>query len=186
MAAVDEAGVRTLMVLRNRFTTVGRTFLETARAAPARGGQASFVTGAALAGSPFATPWRVERGAVHDLAPHALDLMDAAMGRILACSATGDPRRWVSLVTHHEGGAVGQTALSITTPHVPGTLHVSVTTEQGVADFDGARSDAEPGVGDALMHAWTAAIETGVDAEVDVHRGLHLQRILDGAEAMLR
>jgi predicted dehydrogenase len=183
--AVDEAGVRTLMVLRNRFTRAGRSFVETARASSARGGQASFVTGAALPGSPFATPWRIERGAVYDLAPHVLDLMDAAMGRVVDLTATGDPRRWVSIVTHHEGGALGQTSLSITTPHVPGTMQVSVTTEDGVVVFDGARSDEEPDVGEALMTAWTTAIETGVDAEVDVHRGLHLQRLLVEAEDQL-
>lgn len=183
--AVDEAGVRTLMVLRNRFTSEGRTFVETARVSVPRGGQASFVTGAALEGSPFATPWRIERGAVYDLAPHVLDLMDAAMGTIVDLEATGDPRRWVSIVTHHEGGAVGQTSLSITTPHVAGEMQVTVMTEQGAVVFDGGRSDAEMDVGAALTSAWTTAIDTGEDAEVDVHRGLHLQRLLVRAEEML-
>lgn len=184
-AAVDAAGVLTLMVLRNRFTRAGRTFVQAARASSPRGAQASFVTGAALAGSPFATPWRIERGAVHDLAPHVLDLLDAAMGPIVDLTATGDPRRWVSIVTHHEGGALGQTSLSITAPHVPGTLQVAVTTEDGLVTFDGARSDEEPGVGESLMAAWTTAIETGEDSEVDVHRGLHLQRLLVRAEEQL-
>ena len=57
-AAVDEAGVQTVLMLRNRFTVVGRGFVEAATASPARGGVASFITPAALPGSPFATPWR--------------------------------------------------------------------------------------------------------------------------------
>ena len=69
VATVGAADVRTLVILRNRFTAAGRAFVEAARRAPARGAQASFVTGAALGGSKFATPWRVERGALDDLGP---------------------------------------------------------------------------------------------------------------------
>ncbi|MET0521223.1 MAG: Gfo/Idh/MocA family oxidoreductase, partial [Jiangellaceae bacterium] len=72
--AVDEAGVQTVLMLRNRFTVVGQAFLEAAQSAPARGGLGSFITGAALPGSPFATPWRIERGALLDVGPHVLDL----------------------------------------------------------------------------------------------------------------
>ena len=78
-------------MLRNRFTAVGQAFVEAAQAVPARGGIGSFITGAALPGSPFATPWRIERGALLDLGPHVLDLMDAAMGPIERIDATGDP-----------------------------------------------------------------------------------------------
>ncbi len=182
VTAVQAADVRTLVILRNRFTRTGRAFVEQARAAPARGAQASFVTGAALAGSKFATPWRVARGALDDLGPHALDLLDAAMGRIESVSATGDPRRWISLVTRHEGGAIGQVALSITTPDVPGDLQIEVTTDAGQVRFDGAESDAEPDVGQALMRALKEAVASGVDPDTDAARGLHLQRLLAQAE----
>ena len=36
------------------------------------------------------------------------------MGRIEHVDAAGDPLRWVSLITHHAGGALGSAALSIT------------------------------------------------------------------------
>ncbi|MCW2866529.1 MAG: dehydrogenase, partial [Marmoricola sp.] len=97
--AVEESGVSAVLMLRNRFTSAGRTFVQAARGSQARGGHAQFVTGAALEGSDFATPWRVARGAVWDIGPHSLDLLDAAMGRIEEVTATGDPLRWVSLVT---------------------------------------------------------------------------------------
>ncbi len=184
-AAVDETGVRTVLMLRNRFTVVGRDFVARATASPARGGQASFITGAALEGSPFATPWRVERGAIFDLAPHVLDLLDAAMGRIEAVEAAGDPLRWVSLVTHHQGGALGQVSLSITTPGASGTLRCSVFTEAGPVVFDGAESDADEDVGVTMMHAFAKAVESGQSADVDVHRGLRLHRLVVQAESAL-
>lgn len=183
--AVQEAGVKTVLMLRNRYTSVGRTFVEATRGGTPRGGQASFVTGAALPGNEFATPWRVERGAVWDLAPHVLDLLDAGMGPVEEIRATGDPRRWVSLVTEHEGGAIGQSAVSITTPRAPGALYAEVQTEAGPVRFDGAASDAEEGVGDRLMEALAVAIDTGHDAEIGIDRGVHLQRLLVEAEAQL-
>ena len=111
-----------------------------------------------------------------------LDLLDAAMGRIEAVEASGDSTRWLSLVTRHEGGAIGQVALSITTPDVPGDLHIEVTTDAGQVRFDGAASDAETGVRQALMRAFVEAVETGVDPETDAARGLHLQRLLAQAQ----
>jgi predicted dehydrogenase len=183
--AVDAAGVQTVLMLRNRFTAVGQAFVETAQAATARGGVASFVTGAALDGSPFATPWRVERGALFDLGPHVLDLMDAAMGRIEHVEAAGDPVRWVSVITHHEGGAIGSVSLSITTPGVPGALRCEVFTETGPIVFDSTESDKDTGVGEALTRSLERAVDTGEAPLVDVHRGLHLQRLISQVEAAL-
>jgi predicted dehydrogenase len=185
-AAVEEAGVRTVLMLRNRFTEHGRRFVESARRSAARGGQATFVTGAALPGNEFATPWRVERGALFDLGPHTLDLLDAAMGTIEEVTATGDPVRWVSLVTRHEGGGIGQVSLSITTPRLEREeLRVEVFTELGAVLFDGQVSDADAGVGDALMAELASAVSTGRPSEIDVRRGLHLQRLIAQAEAGL-
>jgi predicted dehydrogenase len=184
--AVDEAGVRTVLMLRNRFTSEGRRFVEPVRGADARGAQARFVTGAALEGSPFATPWRVERGALFDLGPHVLDLLDAALGPVVHLSAAGDPRRLLTVATQHEDGAVAQAALSITTPGTDGTLRIEAWTAKGPVAFDGRRSDDDPHVTAALAASLADAVETGADHPVDVHRGLYLQRLLARVEDALR
>lgn len=183
--AVDAAGVMTLVILRNRYTATGRAFLAAAQAAAARGGQARYVTGAALEGSPFATPWRVERGALFDLAPHVLDLMDGAMGLVEGLTAVGDPRHWVALETRHAGGAVGQVSLSITTPETAGPMRCEVFTENGPVVFDGAASDGESGIEATLMEVFAEAVASGVPPEADVHRALHLQRLIAAAEDSL-
>jgi predicted dehydrogenase len=184
-AAVDEAGVQTVLMLRNRFTAIGQAFVEAARSSPARGGSGSFITGAALEGSPFATPWRIERGALFDLGPHVLDMMDAAMGRIEHVEAAGDPLRWVSVITHHEGGAIGSVSLSITTPGASGYLRCEVFTDTGPVVFDGTEADKDVGVGEAITRSLARAVETGEAPLVDVHRGLHLQRLICQVEAAL-
>ena len=182
--AVDASDVQSLMMLRNRFSAEGRAFVERAQAGRARGAVATFVSGAALPGNAFATPWRVEQGAVFDLAPHAIDLLDAALGPVTRLTAVGDPVRWVGLTLEHEGGAVSQAAVSITTPgETP--FRIDARTEDGPVVFDGAVSDDDTGVQEAITTAWTEAVTSGVAHPLDVHRGVFLQRCLTQALADL-
>ena len=184
-AAVDAAGVQSLLMLRNRFTAEGRAFVADARAGGAIGALARFVSGAALPGSPFATPWRVELGAMFDLAPHAIDLLDAALGPVTGLSAAGDPLRWLGLTLEHEGGAVSQVALSITAPGEPAPFRIEARTRQGVVVFDGAASDEDTGVQEAITTAFAEAADSGAPHPLDVHRGVFLQRCMSEALAGL-
>ena len=183
--AVDEAGVRTVLMLRNRFSPAGRRFVEQAGGATVYGAQASFVSGAALPGEFFATPWRVARGALMDLGPHALDLLDACVGPIEEVHATGDPLRWLALTTRHEGGVLGQVALSITTPGATGEMTCAVFTDGGLVRFDGAEPVDDAEVGRAITQALADSVAGGWAHEVDVHRGLRLQQLLAMAEQSL-
>ncbi len=180
--AVDAAGVQSLIVLRNRFTAEGRSFIERVQAGGARGALARFVSGAALPGSPFATPWRVELGAMFDLAPHAIDLLDAALGPVTRVTAVGDPVRWLGLTLEHEGGAVSQVALSITAPGESAPFRIEAATETGPVLFDGGRSDDDTGVQEAITSALAEAVASGAPHPLDVHRGVFLQRCM--AEAL--
>ena len=182
-AAVDAAGVQSLLMLRNRFTAEGRAFVADTRAGGAIGALARFVSGAALPGSPFATPWRVELGAMFDLAPHAIDLLDAALGPVTGISAAGDPLRWLGLTLEHEGGAVSQVALSITTPGEPAPFRIEARTQRGAVIFDGDRSDDDADVQEAITTAFAEAVDSGVAHPLDVHRGVFLQRCMSEALA---
>jgi predicted dehydrogenase len=184
-AAVDTAGVQSLLMLRNRFTTEGRAFVARAREGAAVGALASFVSGASLPGSPFATPWRVEQGAMFDLAPHAIDLLDAALGPVVGISAVGDPLRWLGMTLEHEGGAVSQVALSITTPGDPSPFWIEARTEHGSVAFDGQRSDDDGAVQEAITTALAEAVASGTSHPLDVHRGVFLQRLMSEALAGL-
>jgi predicted dehydrogenase len=183
--AVDEADVRTVLMLRNRFSPGGRRFVQQARAATAYGAQASSVSGAALPGASFATPWRVARGALMDVGPHVLDLLDAAMGAIEDVQAVGDPLRWLALTTRHPGGALGQVALSINAPGGSGQLRCEVFTDDGLVRFDGAEAGDDALVGRTIAEALADSVATGRSHEVDVHRGLRLQQLLAMAESTL-
>ena len=184
-AAVDEVGVQTVLMLRNRFTAVGRAFVEAAQGSTVRGGVAQHVTGAALPGSPFATPWRIERGALFDLGPHLLDLMDASMGRIEHVDASGDPRALdlddhpprgrrarLRLAVHHDSRRDRWLPLRGVHRRRSGGLR-----QRGVRQGHRCRRGDHPCAGEA--------VETGETPLVDVHRGLHLQRLIAGIDAQL-
>jgi len=184
-AAIDAAGVQSLLMLRNRFTAEGRAFVARAREGTAIGAVATFVSGAALPGNPFATPWRVELGAMFDLAPHAIDLLDAALGPVVGITAVGDPLRWLGVTLEHRGGAVSQVALSITAPGDPGPFRIEARTEHGPVTFDGRASDDDPDVQEAITTAFAEAIASGTAHPLDVHRGVFLQRWMSEALAGL-
>jgi predicted dehydrogenase len=96
-AAVDEAGVVSQMVLTNRYGPRGREFLAAAEGFEVVGARCASLSGALLGQSPFATPWRRRHGALLDVGPHLIDLLEATVGPIEELSGRGDPLRWTSL-----------------------------------------------------------------------------------------
>ncbi len=181
--AVDAAGVTSLLMVRNRFDPAVVELLRAAHEVVPRGVVARFVSGAALPGETFATPWRQDRGALYDLAPHALDLLEALLGPVLEITATGDPRRWVGVTTRHDGGAVAQVALSLTVPGIEGQLRLDLVHDGGVMSLGALAPDEDEAVPLAIMAAFVESVASGHPHELDVHRGLLIQRLLDGAGA---
>jgi predicted dehydrogenase len=76
--AIDHAGVGSLLMLTYRFHPGLPPFAEAAAALDALGGWGCFLSGAFLPGSPYARGWRLERGALLDVAPPAR----SARGRV--------------------------------------------------------------------------------------------------------
>ena len=182
--AVDAAGVRTVLLLSLRYAQPVTDFLAQAeKIGKPLGGRVAWVSGALKAGSPFATPWRLERGPLPDLGPHALDLVDAALGPITHVKASGDPLGWVSLLCEHKGGATSTVDLCA-------TAGTSVTSIEVYGDTGSASLDASKAAdGTSMMRvpsALAAAHRGEPTSAPDIHRGLHLQRILEQAGTQLR
>ena len=178
--------VTSLVYLRTRFEPA-MLELEAwcARAEPVAA-TVTMVSGGAIPGEPFATPWRQERGALDDLGPHALDLLDALLGPVEELTATGDPRRWVAVTTRHRSGAVGQAALSITTPLPRGVSRCEVYAGGEVREFDGYRDSEDTTTRRAVLDELVAAVRESRPARIDAERGLLVQRLLDRAHTSLR
>lgn len=180
--AVAAAGVPSAMVLSWRYAEGVRSFLREAAAVDAFGGRGVFVSGS-LVGGPFRTPWRLTDGALMDLGPHVIDLLDAALGPVVAVKAAGDTRRSVSLILEHEPGAVSGAELSADVPH-RGRSGVELFGPSGMLEVDcGAAVGA---AAFATLRAEVAAmVRTGESHALDAAHGLRLQRILAAAREQL-
>lgn len=178
--AVTESGVTALVMLTLRYAAPTRDWLaDIAGSGGWRGGSARWLSGALLGDTYGGSPWRHEQGALADIGPHALDLLDAALGQVtevLAAHRTDDDL-W-HLMLAHEGGATSTATLSLRLPVRPSVVEVAVYGEHGyrcLARKPGAANESYT----AMLDDFCALIASGTrEHPCDVHRGLHLQRLL--------
>jgi predicted dehydrogenase len=175
-AAVEAAGVGSVMVLTYRFAPAVREFLARAQEFDATGGRACFLSGAFLGGPFAASPWRVEHGALLDVGPHILDLVDAALGPIVAMRAHGTSDGWLGILADHEGGATSEVSISCRAAITPSRTEVELYGLDGSLAVDG-RADGRDVIF-ANLRADFAAAASGGGHPCDAARGLHLQRLL--------
>jgi predicted dehydrogenase len=180
--AVQEAGVGALVMLSNRFNPAFDDFAAAAAQIEPSGGRGCFVSGAFL-GGPFAYGWRLVRGAVLDVGPHLLDLLEAGLGPIVNVDARGDALGWVSMICTHTSGATSSASLCCAAAS-EGKTEIEVFGRAGAASYDGRLID---------YNAWPArlrqsfvAVAGGATHGASVEQALHLQRLIAQIEAQLR
>ena len=177
--AITDAGVVSQMVLTKRYHPATRDFLHRARELHITGARSCYLHGAFLAGE-MAAGWRLEQGALLDLGPHLLDLLDASVGPITGIQATGDPRRWIELTCEHENGAVSQASLSgsVSLPRPRTRIELYGATGELVYDTSGIdHEECWP----VLRAEFATAVRSGRSGALDAIRGLYLQELMDAA-----
>jgi predicted dehydrogenase len=189
-AAVGEAGVVSQMVLTNRYGPRGRAFLADAEGFEVVGARCASLGGAVLEGGPFSTPWRRRHGALLDVGPHLLDLLEGAVGPIEELSGRGDPLRWVSLTCRHAGGQVSEVSMSVTLALAETVFECVLYGPSGSLGYrrppGRAAAEAElEAAGATLRREFAAAVTSGTPPALDVNRGLRLQRLIDAAARSL-
>src|SRR5262249_53665187 len=104
VSAVAEAGVASVVFFTLRFQEQLRAWLAdvTARG-DWQGSLASWFGSSLLEASPFNTPWRRDKGALWDIAPHVIALLWAALGPVTAGRADGGPGGMRRPVLRHPG-----------------------------------------------------------------------------------
>ncbi|MER7728810.1 Gfo/Idh/MocA family oxidoreductase [Streptomyces sp. NPDC096323] len=175
--AVAEHGVISQLVLTKRYHPATRAFLAEAATRQVLGARSCYLHGAFLGGE-FATGWRLQHGALLDLGPHLLDLLDSAVAPITSVRGTGDPRHWVELTCEHENGAVSQASLSgsVSLPRARTRVELFGPGEELV--YDTADIDHEE-CWPVLRREFATAVRTGTGTGIDAARGLRLQELLD-------
>jgi predicted dehydrogenase len=167
------------MVLTKRYHPATRAFLARAEGMAVTGVRSCYLHGLFLGGD-FATGWRREHGALLDLGPHLLDLVESAVGEIAEVSAVGDPRTWIELTLRHDNGVVGQASLSGAVRLSRARTRVELFGPDTDLTYDSSGldpADARP----VLRREFAAAVRSGRSPELDAARGLRLQELLDTA-----
>lgn len=177
--AVQEAGVTSLVLLSTRFSSSVRDFVRQAREADPVGALFAGLSDAFLTGPFSQSPWRHERGVLHDVGPHVVDLLWDLLGAVE--HATADTHRdVVRLALRHTTGALSTAVLSAR--HTgPAVRTLQVLTPSGVLQHDWSTPD-EDWAG-TVRRAFATAVTTGVAHPSDVRRGVAVQRVLEQAHA---
>jgi predicted dehydrogenase len=180
---VNDSGVVNQVMFTNRYSAGVRKFLSDVSATKPLGAIATYINGAILPGGLFATPWRVEQGALLDLGPHVIDIFDAALGPVVDAQGSGDPRTWFGLTLRHESGAVSQASLSLATPVEGEITGVRVFTDKGEFTMDYVGAFGDPKAPETIRKEFVAAIRSGKPHDINVNRALHVQKIIAKAAA---
>jgi len=182
--AVAAAGVVSQVALTWRYASAVRSFLDTSvpNTRPL-GGSARLISAAFHPESP-ARAWRAEMGVLLNLGPHLVDMLDAALGQIDIVRAHGDPRGWVGLMLEHAEGRFSEASLTAVAQVDAARADVEVFGGGGSAQIEceaAAGQDAFP----TMFAEFAQAVERGTPHDLDVQRGLHLQRVVGEAQTDL-
>lgn len=184
--AVADSGVASVVMLVLRFSPEIRRWLgEVAATGGWQTGDARWFSGSLLGGLYQASPWRHEEGALADLGPHTIDLLEAALGpttEVLAAHHR-EPDLW-HLVLEHASGASSTMSLS---------AKLAVQPTATTVDLYGANGHSTmPPRSTPALDSYSVLLDEFVDLArgatgphpLDVHHGLHLQQIIDAARAL--
>lgn len=187
--AVATAGVASIVMLVMRFAPEIRRWLDDVRSVGGwRAGTGRWLSGGLIGGPYAASPWRHDDGALADVGPHTVDLIDAAIGpvtRVLA-ARHAEPDMWHVILEHDtpDGVATSTVTLSARVAVNPTICSVELYGANGHSATPARTSPALDSYA-TLLDELVAMVRGGITShECDVHRGLHLQRILGEARIL--
>jgi predicted dehydrogenase len=185
--AVSRAGVLSSMVLTLRHAPDVRDWLAGMPYNPPGAdtvGSARWLSGALLGGPFAASPWRAERGALLDVGPHLVDLLDAALGPVTGVDwAHHEDPDLGRFGLSHAGGARSTVTASLRLPVDPTETEFTVFGGAGRHRLAGRAWDAGASYAALLDELVAAARGAGPPPALDAAHGLRLQEILEEVRA---
>jgi predicted dehydrogenase len=185
VAAVESTGVASVVFFTWRFDPAVRAWLtELGSPEDWDGATGHWMGNAFAADSPFATPWRRDKGGLWDVGPHALSMLAATLGPIDRVHAEGGLRDTTNLLAHHTSGATSMVTLSIKAPDAAALTDLVVWGARGrssMPDWDWPSPALEVAVSELIATAASAAR----DHPCDVRFGRDVLRlVIDAAEQL--
>jgi predicted dehydrogenase len=185
VAAVESAGVASLVFVTARYRTGTSVWLQQAARTSLAGGSVTWLGNNYQPDSPYKdSAWRIRHGALWDLGPHALSLLVPALGPVETVQATAGLGDTVHLVLGHTGRRVSTVTLSLTVAPLSSGVEVWVHGDAGrltlLPDYD-SPVDAHTVAVDELA----AAALTGGAHPCDVRSGRDAVAVLAAAQRAL-
>lgn len=179
--ATAAAGVSSALVLTLRYDPAIAGWLAgiPRGAGPDTVGSVRWLSGSLL-GGPYATStWRAEHGALLDLGPHVIDLLDAALGPVSGVGwAHHDEPDLCRFGLRHDGGAHSTVTVSLRLPVDPSEIELTAYGGVGRHRLGFGGADA-PACYARLLDAFVDAVRGGPPVPLDAAHGLRLQEIVD-------
>lgn len=129
------------------------------------------------------SPWREEHGALWDVGPHAVSVLEAVLGEVLRVRAAAGADGLVQLLLTHSSGAVSTTALSLRATSA--AAHTDVGFWGAAGHSPPLPALTLPDVKAAHQAAMSALIGDAPVAGPDAAYGLHVTEVLAEAAAAL-
>ncbi|WP_326641403.1 Gfo/Idh/MocA family oxidoreductase [Streptosporangium sp. NBC_01755] len=183
LMAVDRGGAVSQVALVWRHAPAIQRFLDAAERTWPVGGSGLAISGTQTDES-SASPWRLERSVVLELGPDLVDLLEAALGRVVDVRAQGDPSGWFGLLLEHEGGRFSQASLYARAVIDPPRAEVEIYGPGGATSIDCVAAVGREAY-EAMYRDFAGAVERGTPPPTDVRHGLHLQQVIEAAETDL-
>jgi len=186
VAAVDEGQVASVVFFTLRFRDEMRAWLAdvTARGGWA-GGLTSWFGSSMLETSPFNTPWRRDKGALWDIAPHVISLLWAALGPVTSVTADAGPADVSHLILHHEGGASSTVTVSQNGGEAAAGFEAYLWSDRGRSVVPELTSDPVPALSTALTEL-VANIRSGrTEHPCDVRFGRDVGHVVAEAQRQI-
>ena len=181
--AVAAAGVASVVFFTARFDPPVRAWLAgLGSGGPWLGGTLTWLGTAMDESSPFNTPWRRDKGGLWDLGPHAVSLLWASLGPVVAVTADAGPRDVSYLVLHHESGVTSSVTITLGAPPAAESLELRLWGEAGRSDAPLADRDAVAALRLALTELAAGARAGRADHPCDVRFGRDIVAVLADAE----
>jgi len=185
-AAVAQARVASVVFFTARFQADVRAWLAKVTATGGWAGGCAVWLGSALQpGSPFNTPWRRDKGALWDLAPHVVSLLWASLGPVRSVTAQAGLADISHLVLRHDSGVTSTVTVTL---DAPGTAELAELYLWGQAGRSAAPVEAEQPV----IPLRTALTELAANARsgqpghpCDARFGREIVRILASAQRQI-
>jgi predicted dehydrogenase len=183
VAAVDAAGVASVVFFTSRFQPDARAWLDEITAAGGwYGGQVLWLGSVYAGSSPFDTPWRRQHGGLWDLGPHAVSLLWAILGPVASVTADAGRGDLAHLVLHHEGGATSTVTLTLGAPEPADDFDLLVWGERGRASIPSLEGDPVGALRVALTELADTARSGRASHPCDARFGRAVTRVLTQAQ----